>query len=888
LWQNPGRNVSLAAGAKLGSFEIVGLLGMGGMGEVYRARDAKLGRDVAIKVLPPTFASDPDRLTRFTREARLLAALNHPHIATIHGLEDADGAPAIVMELVEGPTLADKLARRARGVAHGRLLLDEALAIAGQVADALDTAHGKGIVHRDLKPANLKFTADGQVKMLDFGLATALGDARGGGDLSHLPTVFSSDVRDNRIVGTPAYMSPEQARGHPLDKTADIWAFGCVLFEMIAGRTAFAGETVSDTIVAILERSPDWNALPAETPPHIRQVLSRCLQKDPKRRWRDIADVRIALEDAATAAAASPRDAPHDVRGRARERLAWAAMALVAAAAAAAVTVTLRQPPVLPEVRFDVPFPTAMAAEFAQIALSPDGQQLLAAPTTANPTPLWLRPLSSTSGRTLPGTEGATFPFWSPDGKAIGFFADNKLKRFDIDSEAVSILADAPNARGGAWHADGTILFAPRPVGPLSRISASGGQPAILTRLEEGQNDHRAPCLLPDGQHFLYYSRGSPQVRGVWVARVDGSEPRRLLDADAAAVYAASGHLLFVRNGELLAQRFDATSLALDGEAFRLASGISVNPGVSLASLTASPAGPIAYGTGSIRRTQLAWFDQTGKRLESVGPADQTNLANLALSADGGRIAFSRGVGSNWDVWVMDMRGTMSRLTTGLAFENNPLWSPDGRTILYNSGPSMIVSRGASDGSAEQSLLRDRTWLLPSDVSRDGRVLLYSKAAESSMDLWYLSLIGDHTPHPYIEGPFHERDGQFSNDGAWVAYQSNATGRNEIYVQPFPGPGERVQVSTGGGQQPRWDPRGAQLYYVAADQRLTSVPITFSKAGASVGQPVPLFRIEFENNYLARQQYAISPDRQRILINAATDAVDPPWTTVIVNWQGKP
>jgi eukaryotic-like serine/threonine-protein kinase len=878
--------VSLAVGTKLGSFEIVGPLGTGGMGEVYRARDAKLGRDVAIKVLPPSFASDPDRLTRFTREARLLAALNHPHIATIHGLEDAGGAPAIVMELVEGPTLADTLAHRARGVAHGRLPLDEALAIAGQIADALDTAHGKGIVHRDLKPANLKFTADGQVKVLDFGLAMASGDPHGGGDLSHLPTVFSSDVRDNRIVGTPAYMSPEQTRGYPVDKSADIWAFGCVLFEMIAGRTAFAGDTVSDTIVAILERSPDWSALPAETPAHIRQVLGRCVQKDPKRRWRDIADVRIALEDAATTA--PPRDAPHAARGRGRERLAWAAMAVVAATAAAAVTMALRKPPVLPEVRFDVPYPTTIAADFAQLALSPDGQQLLAAPTAANPTPLWLRPLSSTSGRTLPGTEGASFPFWSPDGKSIGFFADNKLKRFDVDSQAVSILADAPNARGGAWHADGTILFAPRPVGPLSRISASGGEPTILTRLEEGQNDHRAPFILPGGQRFLYYSRGKPQVRGVWVARVDGSEPRRLLDADAAAVYAASGHLLFVRNGELLAQRFDATSLALDGEAFRLASGISVSPGVSLASLTASPAGPIAYGTGSIRRTQFAWFDQTGKRLESVGPADETNLANLALSADGGRIAFSRGVGSNWDVWVMDMRGTMSRLTTGLAFESNPLWSPDGRTVLYNSGPSIIVSRGASDGSAEEQLLRDRTMLLPSDVSRDGRVLLYSRGAELSMDLWYLSLIGDRTPHPYLEGPFHERDGQFSTDGKWVAYVSNETGRNEIYVQPFPGSGGRVQVTTGGGQQPRWAPRGTQLYYVAADQRLTTVPIAFSQAGASVGQPVPLFRIEFENNFLARQQYAISPDGQRILANAATDALEPPWTTVIVNWQGKP
>ena len=520
--------------------------------------------------------------------------------------------------------------------------------------------------------------------------------------------------------------------------------------------------------------------------------------------------MRIALEEAATTA--PPRDAPHAARGRGRERLAWAAMAVVAATAAAAVTMALRKPPVLPEVRFDVPYPTTIAADFAQLALSPDGQQLLAAPTAADPTPLWLRPLSSTSGRTLPGTEGASFPFWSPDGKSIGFFADNKLKRFDVDSQAVSILADAPNARGGAWHADGTILFAPRPVGPLSRISASGGEPHDLTRLEEGQNDHRAPFILPGGQRFLYYSRGKPQVRGVWVARVDGSEPRRLLDADAAAVYAASGHLLFVRNGELLAQRFDATSLALDGEPFRLASGISVNPGVSLASLSASPSGPLRTAPAAIRRTQFVWFNQCGQAARArVGPADQTTLANPSLSADGGGSLSAAGSAAT-GMSGHGHAGTMSRLTTGPALERNPLWSPDGRTVLYNSGPSIIVSRGASDGSVEEQLLRDRTMLLPSDVSRDGRMLLYSRAAELSMDLWYLSLVGDCTPHPYLEGPFHERDGQFSTDGKWVAYVSNETGRNEIYVQPFPGSGGRVQVTTGGGQQPRWAPRGTSLY----------------------------------------------------------------------------
>jgi serine/threonine protein kinase/Tol biopolymer transport system component len=879
--------VSLAVGAKLGPFEILGPLGTGGMGEVYRARDGKLGRDVAIKILPPIFASDPDRLTRFTREARLLASLNHPHIATIHGLEDADGAPAIVMELVEGPTLADRLSKPSRRSGQEGLPIDEALRIAGQIVDALETAHDRGIVHRDLKPANLKLTRDGQVKVLDFGLATALSDEGGHPDLSQRPTILASDLRDGRIVGTPAYMSPEQARGQPVDRRTDIWAFGCVLYEMITGRLTFAGDTISDTIVAILERSPDWNALPAETPTQVRQVLQRCLEKDPKRRWRDIADVRIALED--PGGPAQTVEAAKSTGSRGRERIAWVALAVLAALGAAAVAILLRPPPQLPEIRFDVSFPRGLQVDFAQLAISPDGQQLLAAPTFVGTSPLWLRPLGSTSGRTLAGTEGATFPFWSPDGKSIGFFAEGKLKRLDIDSQAVDILADAPIARGGAWQSDGTILFAPSAVGPLSRVAASGGQPSIVTHLEEGQNDHRAPFLLPDGRHFLYYSRGTPQVRGVWVALLDGSEPRRLLDADAAAVYASSGHLLFVRNGELLAQPFDASRLTLEGEAFRMASGISVNPGVSLASLSASPAGPIAYGTGSIRRTQFAWFDRSGRRLESIGTADQTNLANPSLSPDGQRIAFSRVVGNNWDIWLVDMQGTLSRLTTSLALDFNPLWSRDGRQVFFQGGNSNIVARTVDDSAPEQLILRHRTMVYPSDISPDGRTLLVTTASGTSVDLAYLSLTGDRTLHSFINTPFHERDGQFSGDGRWVAYQSNITGRNEIFLQPFPGPGQRIQVSSGGGQQPRWGPRGSELYYVAADQRLTTVPVTFNpNGGAAMGQPMPLFRIEFENNFLARQQYAVSSDGRRILANAATEAMDPPWTTVILNWKARP
>jgi eukaryotic-like serine/threonine-protein kinase len=531
------------------------------MGEVYRARDTRLRRDTALKILPQSFASDPERVARFAREAQVLAALNHPNIATIYGIEEDSLATdsrqrttALVLEFVEGPTLADTLA-------NGAVPIVDALKIAAQIADALDAAHEKGIVHRDLKPANIKITNDSRVKLLDFGLAKAFGgDSLA--DAARATTATGMMTRLGVVVGTPAYMSPEQARGLPVDKRTDVWAFGCVLFEMITGREAFPGATISDRVAAILDRDPDWNALPASTPPNVRHLLARCLHKDPKRRWRDIGDVRLELDNGETQSLNETGSRPSS---RAGERLAWAALVLLVGAATAFVTAALGRTPA-PEVRFDVSFPHDVPSDFVQIALSPDGQQVVAAPSFAARSPLWLRALNSTSGRPLPGTEGATFPFWSPDGESIGFFADGKLKRISVEGQAVEIIAPARNARGGAWQPDGTILFAPEPVGPLFRVPATGGQPLKITNLEPGENDHRAPFLLPDGRHFLYYSRGAPQVRGVHVANLDGSESKRLLDADAAAVYSASGHLLFVRHNELLAQGFDVRRLTTTGD----------------------------------------------------------------------------------------------------------------------------------------------------------------------------------------------------------------------------------------------------------------------------------------------------------------------------------
>ena len=876
--------MALAPGTRRGPYEITGKIGAGGMGEVYRARDVKLNRDVALKVLPEPFASDPERLARFEHEAKTLAALNHAHIAHIHGLEQSDGVHALVLEFVDGPTLADRIAR-------GPIRINEAFPIARQIAGALEAAHRQGIIHRDLKPANIKIRPDGTVKVLDFGLAKALAPTGAGtAAATESPTITSPALMTGLgvILGTPAYMSPEQARGQAIEKCTDIWAFGCVLFEMITGRRAFSGATISDTLASVLGRSPDWTALPAATPPPLRHVLERCLEKDPKDRWRDIGDVRIALDDAEDwrpqTDSASPKTS------RARERAAWAVVVALTAVVAALVTPRSREPPPASEVRFNLSFPRGVAADFAQLAISPDGQQIVVAPGFAQQlSPLWLRPLASTSGRLLTGTEGASFPFWSPDGRSIGFFADQKLKRLDLSSEAVLILADAPNARGGAWQADGMILFAPNASGPLFRVPETEGPSTAATKLETGQNDHRAPFILPDGKHFIYYARGDPQVRGVHVAGLDGTGTRRLLDADGAAVYARPGHLLFPRQGELMAQAFDATRLLLEGDAFRVVDSISVNPGISLASLSASAAGPIAYGTDRIRRTQFTWFDRAGRRLETLGPPDQRAMANPSLSPDGRRIAFSRVVGGNWDVFLIDMEGAVSKVTSALALDFNPVWSRDGRQIFYQSNNSSINSRSLADGTPEQTLLREPTMIYPSDVSPDGSVLLYSRATGPSMDLWSVSLGADRTPHPFVATAFQERDGQFSVDGKWVAYQSNEAGHFEIYLRPFPGPGDRIQVSPSGGQHVRWAKDGSELFYVAADQQLTSVRVTFRANGKVVlGTPVPLFRTEVDTNFLPRQQYVVSPDGQRFLFNAATDVIEPPSITLILNWKGTP
>jgi eukaryotic-like serine/threonine-protein kinase len=618
--------MTLTTGTKLGTYEIVGPLGAGGMGEVYRARDAKLKREVALKVLPDALSRDGERLQRFQREAEVLASLNHPHIAAIHELAEFGESRFLVLELVEGETLAERLAR-------GPVPIDEALEIASQILLALEAAHDKGIVHRDLKPANIKQTRDGT----DFGLAKV----REGGDgqsLSSSPTMMTAAT--GIIMGTAAYMSPEQAKGKEVDRRSDVWAFGCVLYELLTGRAVFGGETVGEVLGAIFRAEPDWSRLPAETPESIRRLLRRCLQKDRKLRLRDCGDARIEIEDAKTGSRAS--EVPR--ASRRREWLAWASAAAFALVAVLAIAWALRPAPPARELRLDIATPPT--TDPISLAISPDGQKLVFAATSDGRTGLWVRSLDSASAKPLAGTDYATFPFWSPDSRSVGFFADSKLKRIDVDGGFVQTLATVAAGRGGAWSPEGVIVFAPTGVGTIFRIPAAGGEMVAMTQLQRPEQfNHRFPQFLPDGRHFLFYVQGTPDAGGVYVGRIDGSETRRLTNADAAAVYSSSGHLLFVRQGTLFAQDFAPDRLTLTGSPFRVSERIAVHARSFVAALSASAAGPIVYRTGSSgMQRQFVWLDRSGAELGKVGEPDNAEPTSPSLSPDGRRVAMYRTV----------------------------------------------------------------------------------------------------------------------------------------------------------------------------------------------------------------------------------------------------
>jgi eukaryotic-like serine/threonine-protein kinase len=888
--------MALAAGTKLGSYEVVAQIGAGGMGEVYRAHDTKLARDVAIKVLPANFVNDPERLSRFQREARMLAALNHANIATIYGLEQSGGVTCLVMELVPGDTLAER-------VKAGPLGIEEALKIAVQIAEALEAAHEKSIIHRDLKPANVKVTPEGKVKVLDFGLAKAFAGDAPNEDIGNSPTLSRAATMQGVVLGTAAYMSPEQARGKSVDKRTDIWAFGCVLYELIAGTQAFDGEDITEILAAVVKSEPDWNRLPESTPLSIRMLLRRCLRKDKTLRLRDAGDARIEIHEALTTPGPAEPVTAQRQSPLGNIRAAWSIAAIaifVVALGWGAFAYLRRAPEGARPVRFFVSPPeagrlamtalTASGATVSPLAVSPDGSRIaIVAMRADGKSQLWVRPLDTLVAQSLAGTEGAFQPFWSPDSRFIGFFADGKLKKIDVSGGPPITLCDAPDPRAGTWNRDGVIVFAPTPSSALQRVSAAGGVPTAATTLAQDEAVHMRPFFLPDGQHFLYRPSTGPGGGPAYVGSLNSFERKFVLNADSSNVVYSQGYLLFLRESTLMAQPFDAQRLVLTGDAFPIAESVrdsgTINPsGI----FSVSENGVLVYQTGAaMAGDQLLWFDRTGKQTGELG--DPALYSDLELSPDGKRasISIADQAGKGRDIWFYDVaRGLRSRFTFGPEAAVTSIWSPDGSRIVFNAnrkGHFNLYQKSSSGAGAEEVLLEDNFEKYPTSWSPDGRFILYrTSSPQTRAELFVLPLSGDRKPVPFLNTKFDEGFGQFSPDGRWVAYRSNESGRNEVYVAPFPGPGGKWQISTAGGDRPRWRRDGSEIFYLAPDNKLMAAAVNDKGANFEVGAVKPLFEARFVTG--GRNQYAVSADGQRFLINTVPEQAASAPITVVLNW----
>jgi eukaryotic-like serine/threonine-protein kinase len=865
-------NVRLFEGQQIGSYRILSLIGSGGMGEVYLARHSKLERDVALKVLPAELSRDPERVHRSEREAKTLASLNHANIAAIYDLVESDGIQCLVLEYVEGQTLAQRLQR-------GPLPAAESLDIARQIAEALESAHERGIIHRDLKPGNVMIRADGKVKVLDFGIAKILRS-----DNPPDPAL-TAQTTNGTVVGTPAFMSPEQAKGQTANRNSDVWAFGCILYEMLTGRRAFDGDSATEILGRVLQTEPDLSRLPNETSPEIRKLVQRCLRKDTQQRLQNIGDARIEIDDVLNA----PQSAAQITQPRAggRRRIGWiSAFALLTVIAVLMAVLVLRSGPPPPEMRLEIT--TAPTTAPWSMAISPDGQTIVFAATVGYENSLWLRPLRTGPARQLAGTGNADYPFWSPDSRFIAFFADGKLKRIGLDGGVPQVLANAPYAKGGSWSRSGVILFTPNNSGPIYRVPAAGGEIKAVTQMREGsEGSHRFPHFLPDDRHFLYWAGGEAAV---YVATLDGPETRRLLAASGRSAEYTMGHLVFQRErASLFAQRFDPARLELIGDPSPIADHVPDG------SWSVSEAGPIIYRIGPAMygpQRQLVWFDRSGKTLEQVGDSSINVALGLSMSPDGRHLAIGR-LGS---IWLLELaRAALTRFTPQNWIATYPIWSPDGERIVfghYQAGTHMDLYQKKTDGAGtEELLLRTHLNKSATDWSTNGRFLLYrSPDPKTSFDIWALPMEGEREPFPVVRTDAEERDGQFSPDGKWVAYQSNESGRFEIYAQPFPGPGTKKSISTNGGAQVRWSHDGHELFYIALDGRLMSVPIRFSADEKTIepAAAVPLFPTRVGDPLaLERQQYSVSRDGQRFLMNIVSEEATISPITVILNYKPK-
>jgi len=885
--------------SRLGPYEINGQLGVGGMGEVWRATDTRLGREVALKLLPEDFALDAERHARFEREAKTLAALNHPNIATLYGLEHLDDRHALAMELVEGEGLDARIAR-------GPIPVDEAVAIAVQMAEALEAAHEKGIVHRDLKPANVMVRADGTVKVLDFGLAKAWDEQVAEGGLSLSPTITSHHTRAGVILGTAAYMSPEQARGKPVDKRADIWAFGVVFYEMLVGRSLFAGDTVTDTLAGVLKTEIGLAELPSSTPAAIRRLLHHVLERNPRNRLHDIADARIVLDELISGRV-DESDAPSadgsGTSGR-RRRLPWilaATTALATVAALALGAILLRSPraELAPALRLEVmpPETSSPTNRGGYFELSPDGRFL----AMVEDGELWVRPLDAIAPRRIEGIEDASYPFWSPDGAWIGFFEGGELRKVSRAGGRAQKICTAPDGRGATWSPEGVIVFSDHfGDNGLSRVSARGGTPAAVTQTADqaGNEVHRYPQFLPGGRSFLFLDLApSPELSGVYLGTLDGGKPERVLESSDQAIYAGAGRngagfLFYRRDNTLMAQPFDLASRKKNGEAIPVADGVGMGANTGSGAFTLSETGLLASSAGSVVSSELVWFDRSGERGDRLGTDNgaEGQIVGLSLAPGGRRVAF--GLGDPPEIFVQSTSGgEPSRFTFGSPTGwMDPIWSPDGSEIAYATQdlaglPVYELHRRRADrAGTDETLATSRQAIYPWDWSPDGRTILYGDWAG---DLWLLPLEGERKPVAYGAAPGSQAYAQFSPDGRLVAYASDEQGRPEVFVATVPQSGALWQISTGGGSMPRWRRDGRELYFRASDGTLMAVPLGAGGGTAAIegrGAPRPLIPgIPSPGNSWIFT-YVPTEDGQRFLVAAARRDARPP-ITVLVNWQ---
>jgi Tol biopolymer transport system component len=845
-------------GRTIAHYEVTSHLGKGGMGEVYRARDSKLGRDVALKVLPEGFASDSERLARFQREARLLASLNHPNIASIHGIEGDGSHRVLVLELVEGEDLSQRLG-------GGPIPIKEAIAIARQVADAIESAHDQGIVHRDLKPANVVVTPDGVVKVLDFGLAKAVEIDASNSNLSHSPTLLgSSPTMAGVILGTAAYMSPEQARGKRVDRRADIFAFGCLFYEMLTGRQAFSGDTVSDTLAAVLRAEPDWALLPKDTPRAVVKLLKRCLEKDPRLRLRDIGEARIVLENVERGVEVDePAPAPmaDALAKRGRAWLPWA-IAILAIIAAVAIfarsqrDTTPLATPALTQLSMLLPPGASLALRGqnpAPPSISPDGRRIVFGVSSQGGSTLFVRSLDQADAVELPGTEGAAYPFWSPDSRQIAFFAAGKLKRVDASGGPATTIADAALGKGGTWAADGTIYFAPTYASGIFRVSSNGGAASAVTVADSalGEVSHRFPRMLPDQKHFLYLSRavsartGSQGDVGIKlkIASVDGKDVRAIMPAESNALF-SNGRLLFTRNAFLVAQTFNPHTFELSGDPVPLASHVRSIPGASWSIFDVSESGTMIYqGGAAVEGTQLTWVDLKGQKLGVLGDAAQHDDP-IRISPDETQVTvaiFDTRVGTP-DVWVYDVkRNVRTRFTTDPAADNNPVWSPDGSRIVFAStrrGHVELYVKSIGGSKPEEPFYAGAGDNFPTTWTPDGKYVISAQLVSGGGWKIIAIPVGGGAGRAIIT--LATGFGCVcSPSGRWIAYDSGDSGTRETYVVPIRGSGRKWQVSTAGGFAPRWV--GNHLYYYN-ERALLRTEISENDSTISIGSEETAFQ----------------------------------------------